>query len=78
MTPTGKAETLSILQRRRVSAIIRTDSEDSARQAMRAAVDGGFRVVEFTMTTPGAPSLISEFAAMPEVLVGAGTAQLLI
>lgn len=73
MTTPRKAETLSILQRSRVSAIIRTDSEDQARQAMRAAVDGGFRVVEFTLTTPGAAALISEFAAMPEILVGAGT-----
>lgn len=73
MTAPRKAETLSVLQRHRVSAIIRTDSEDRARQAMRAAVDGGFRVVEFTMTTPGAVALISEFAAMPEIIVGAGT-----
>ena len=40
---------------------------------MRAAVAGGFRTVEFTLTTPGALELISEFSAHDDLLVGAGT-----
>ena len=40
---------------------------------MAAAVDGGFRMVEFTLTTPGALSLIERFAADKNLLVGAGT-----
>lgn len=40
---------------------------------MTAAVDGGFRTAEFTLTTPGALELISRFAERPELLVGAGT-----
>lgn len=58
---------------RRVSAIIRTRDQQLARDAMQAAVDGGFRLVEFTLTTPGAVELIAEFAAKPDLLVGAGT-----
>ncbi len=59
--------------RRKLSAIIRTDAEETAQRAMRAAVDGGFRVVEFTLTTPGALRLVREFAADERLLVGAGT-----
>jgi Entner-Doudoroff aldolase len=40
---------------------------------MQVAVDGGFKIVEFTLTTPGALELVSAFAAKPGLLVGAGT-----
>lgn len=40
---------------------------------MKAAVDGGIRLVEFTLTTPGAIELITEFAADDRLTVGAGT-----
>lgn len=58
---------------RRVSAIIRTDDAELARGAMRAAVNGGFRLCEFTLTTPGALQLVAEFSKAPDLLVGAGT-----
>jgi len=61
------------MHQRRVSAIIRTFDASVAREAMQAAVRGGFRMVEFTLTTPGALELIEEFAADPSLLVGAGT-----
>mgnify|MGYP002623485928 CR=1 FL=1 len=64
---------LEILARERASAILRTGDEAVARRAMRAAVEGGFRVIEFTLTTPGALKLIAEFAAEPNLVVGAGT-----
>lgn len=57
----------------RISAIIRTDDRALAADAMRAAVAGGFRMVEFTLTTPDALGLIREFAADDSLLVGAGT-----
>ena len=44
-----------------------------AGDAMRAAVDGGFRIVEFTLTTPGAFELIATFAKRDDLIVGAGT-----
>ncbi len=59
--------------RERVSAIIRTDDQSLASQAMHAAVDGGFKLVEFTLTTPGALNLIETFARRSELIVGAGT-----
>jgi len=61
------------LLERKISAIIRTDNQKVAEQAMQAAVDGGFRVVEFTLTTPGALNLITQFRENDDLIVGAGT-----
>lgn len=68
-----RAETLQEMQRHRVSAIIRTHDQQQAADAMTAAVEGGFRLVEFTLTTPGALELISRFARQANLVVGAGT-----
>lgn len=57
----------------RCSAILRTSRADAVAPAMDAAVDGGFRIVEFTLNTPGALEQIRRFAARDELLVGAGT-----
>jgi len=57
----------------RASAVLRTDDRQAARRAMEAAVRGGFRIVEFTLTVPGAFELIEEFAARSDLVVGAGT-----
>lgn len=61
------------LARRRATAIIRCDDQALAAAAMDAAIAGGFRIVEFTLTTPGALELVREFSRRPDVIVGAGT-----
>ena len=63
----------SELLERKIIAIIRTDNQKVAEQAMQAAVDGGFRVVEFTLTTPGSLNLITQFRENDDLIVGAGT-----
>ena len=73
MSELKRKEVLAEIQRRRVSAIIRTEDRQLAADAMQAAVDGGITVVEFTLTTPGAYELIAEFAGEAGLLVGAGT-----
>lgn len=70
MTP---EEFVSLLGRLRASAILRTKIAEAAGPAMEAAVRGGFRIVEFTLNTPGALERIAEFARRDEVVVGAGT-----
>lgn len=65
--------TIDEMLRRRVSAIVRTDDAALARDVMKAAVAGGIRMVEFTLTTPDALRLVSEFAKDDSLLVGAGT-----
>jgi 2-dehydro-3-deoxyphosphogluconate aldolase/(4S)-4-hydroxy-2-oxoglutarate aldolase len=66
-------ETLKQIQNLRVGAIIRTKSAEVAAQAIEAVISGGFRMVEFTLTTPDALGLVSRFSANEELLVGAGT-----
>lgn len=79
MTP---AVFLESLWRHRTSAIVRAADQRLAADAMQAAVDGGLRIVEFTLTTPGASELIRDFAArrslppvdgLDHLVVGAGT-----
>jgi len=69
----GREHIKSELLERKISAIIRTDDHNVAEQAMQAAVDGGFRVVEFTLTTPGSLNLITQFRENDDLIVGAGT-----
>lgn len=57
----------------RASAILRTDITEAAAPAMHAAVNAGFRVLEFTLTVPDALARISEFSRVEGVAVGAGT-----
>ncbi len=73
MTNGQREKVAAAIECERVSAIIRTNDQATASNAMRAAVDGGFRIVEFTLTTPGALDLISDFARTDDLLVGAGT-----
>lgn len=64
---------VDLVARERATAILRTDDRSAAAPAMAAAVAGGFRVVEFTLTIPGAYELIAEFARRDDLVVGAGT-----
>jgi Entner-Doudoroff aldolase len=64
---------LQRIWRERATAIIRTDDQQVAADAMAAAVAGGFRVIEFTLGCPGAYELVEQFAASDELLVGVGT-----
>ena len=69
----GTDDFLAELQRQRATAILRTSSQAVAAAAMEAAVRGGFRHLEFTLTTPGALELVTEFSRRPDLVVGAGT-----
>jgi 2-dehydro-3-deoxyphosphogluconate aldolase / (4S)-4-hydroxy-2-oxoglutarate aldolase len=70
MTP---SDFVSRLREARASAILRTPVASAAAPAMEAAVRGGFRVLEFTLTTPNALGLIEQFSSRDDLLVGAGT-----
>ncbi|MBI5851142.1 MAG: bifunctional 4-hydroxy-2-oxoglutarate aldolase/2-dehydro-3-deoxy-phosphogluconate aldolase [Planctomycetes bacterium] len=59
--------------RERCSAILRTPHARAVGPAMQAAIDGGFRIVEFTLTSPGALDEIARFARQKDLVVGAGT-----
>lgn len=59
--------------RHRATVILCIDHEECAAPAMQAAVDAGFRIIEFTLTIPGALERIEEFSRRPGLIVGAGT-----
>jgi 2-dehydro-3-deoxyphosphogluconate aldolase/(4S)-4-hydroxy-2-oxoglutarate aldolase len=55
------------------SAILRTPFEEAVVPAMEAAIRGGFRIVEFTLNTPGALDHVARFSGREDLVVGAGT-----
>jgi Entner-Doudoroff aldolase len=59
--------------REKASAIVRTNDTEKAAQAMEAAIRGGFTVLEFTLSVPGAFDLVREFSQRTGVIVGTGT-----
>lgn len=67
------SEFVQLLGRERAIAILRTPREDRAAPAMEAAVRAGFRILEFTLNSPGALERIREFSRRPGLVVGAGT-----
>src|SRR2546428_12248699 len=64
---------VDLLGEARASAILRCPTRQAAASAMEAAVRGGFRIVEFTLTIPGALDLVEEFSRRQDLIVGAGT-----
>jgi 2-dehydro-3-deoxyphosphogluconate aldolase/(4S)-4-hydroxy-2-oxoglutarate aldolase len=65
----------SLVRQHRVMAIVRGTSEDAALAAGRALLEEGIRLVEITLTTPGALATIRELRdhAPEGAFVGAGT-----
>jgi Entner-Doudoroff aldolase len=59
--------------REKASAILRCSDQERAAQAMEAAVRGGFTVIEFTLSIPGAFDLVREFSQREGLVVGTGT-----
>ncbi|MCP4593201.1 MAG: bifunctional 4-hydroxy-2-oxoglutarate aldolase/2-dehydro-3-deoxy-phosphogluconate aldolase [bacterium] len=73
MTISRREEVAGEIRRRRIGAIVRATEEGLAADAAAAAVAGGVRIVEFTLTTPNALELIAQSSADARLLVGAGT-----
>lgn len=64
---------VATLWEERAVAILRAHDHEVCHDAMAAAVEGGFRFVEFTLHCPRPFALIEKFAAMDGVIAGAGT-----
>jgi 2-dehydro-3-deoxyphosphogluconate aldolase/(4S)-4-hydroxy-2-oxoglutarate aldolase len=65
--------TLNILREARAIAILRANDNAIAREALAASVRGGFRVLEVTLSTPGAVEIIADLSRDDRLMVGAGT-----
>jgi len=58
----------------RACAVLRVPKQEWTAPAMQAAIDGGFKTVEFTLTTPGCLDTTSTFVGKDDgVMVGCGT-----
>ncbi|HSR96321.1 MAG TPA: bifunctional 4-hydroxy-2-oxoglutarate aldolase/2-dehydro-3-deoxy-phosphogluconate aldolase [Kofleriaceae bacterium] len=64
---------LNAIREARAIAILRCNDHSVGREALAAAVRGGFRVLEVTLATPGAVELIADLARDTRLMVGAGT-----
>lgn len=64
---------LNDIREARAIAILRSNDHAIGRGALAAAVRGGFRVLEVTLSTPGAVEIIADLARDEHLLVGAGT-----
>lgn len=64
---------LNDIREARAIAILRANDHAIGRAALAAAVRGGFRALEVTLSTPGAVEIIADLARDDRLLVGAGT-----
>jgi 2-dehydro-3-deoxyphosphogluconate aldolase/(4S)-4-hydroxy-2-oxoglutarate aldolase len=65
--------TLARIEQAGVIPVLRTQSEQAARELITGMLDAGRPIIEITLTTPGAMTLIAELAGRTDVVVGAGT-----
>ncbi len=73
---TSKEETLQALEETGVVAVIRADKAEDLVDVGRALRQGGVKLIEITMTVPGAMAVIEEATAAlknEDVYIGAGT-----
>lgn len=64
---------IELTGRLKASAILRTNDQEKAALAMEAAIRGGFRIIEFTLTVPGVFDLVRDFSRREDLVVGTGT-----
>jgi 2-dehydro-3-deoxyphosphogluconate aldolase/(4S)-4-hydroxy-2-oxoglutarate aldolase len=70
MTPEAFVD---LFGKEKASAILRTDETEKAASAMEAAIRGGFRIIEFTLSIPDAYDLVRDFSRREGLVVGTGT-----
>lgn len=67
-------EICKALIEKKAVAVIRTSTYEEAKEISEAAIDGGIKVIEITMSVPNGPKLIKELKEKyMDLCVGAGT-----
>ena len=68
-------EVLNGFATHRACAVLRTNTSEACPKAMQAAIDGGFKICEFTLTTPDCLQHLSDFRAKydGQKMIGCGT-----
>merc|ERR1712032_1324367 len=67
------AEVFDFIGLHKATAVLRTPTAAAAPKAMDAAIAGGFKICEFTLTTPGCLQCVEDFAQRKDIMVGCGT-----
>lgn len=73
--PSDYDRVLSTFANIRACAVLRTATSAACPKAMQACIDGGFKIVEFTLTTPDCLDHLADFRQKydGDVMVGCGT-----
>ena len=58
-TPESAQKVMDTFAKYKACAVLRTPKAEQCAPAMQAAIDGGFDIVEFTLTTPGCLDQVS-------------------
>ena len=66
-------KTLNPLLSHKLMALVRMDSKDKGQELADVLVAAGIKVIEITLTTPGAEKIIEKLVKNKELTVGAGT-----
>jgi Entner-Doudoroff aldolase len=74
-SPESVTRVMDTFAKYKACAVLRTPKAEQCAPAMQAAIDGGFDIVEFTLTTPGCLDQVANFRAKYDgkVMVGCGT-----
>lgn len=74
-TPEDYERVLDFFAQHRATAVLRASTGALATTAMDAAIAGGFKIAEFTLTTPGALDCVANFRAKEggKTMIGCGT-----
>lgn len=64
---------LAVVEKHKVFGVIRTATAEQAVACARAAIEGGIRLIEVTLTIPGWPGVFAALRGVPDALVGAGS-----
>jgi len=69
----GERLDLALVEELKVFAVIRTADAAQALAAAEACLRGGIRLLEITLTVPGALGVVERLAARPEAVIGVGS-----
>ena len=68
-----KQEIINKILKEKVVAVVRLNSTTNSAEVIQAIIDGGIKIIEITLTTPGALELIEKFSSESNAVIGAGS-----
>ena len=69
----AEMDVMEAVERHKLFGVVRTETAEQAIRCGEAAIQGGLRLIEITLTTPGWQQVLAGLRGHPEVVLGAGT-----